>query len=132
VGIRIADSDVNVKDVRVSGMQTAGVEISGSGKTIIKSSDIVDNPGTGISVRENASPHIDHNFIRHNGHGTAMLPGVSIEGTSAPTLFGNIIEDSGAEQIWVSPFVQAGSLLTDNVVAPQVHDNKNQLKVKQQ
>jgi hypothetical protein len=51
---------------------------------------------------------------------------------AAPILVGNIIEDSGAEQIWVSPFFQAGSLLTDNVVAPQIHDNKNQLKVKPQ
>ena len=131
VGIRIADSDLNVSDVRVSGMQTAGIEITGSGKSTVKSSDIIDNPGIGISIRENASPHLDHNFVRHNGHGTAMLPGVSIEGTAAPTLFGNLIEESGAEQIWVSPFFQAGSLLTDNVVAPQVHDNRNQLKVKQ-
>ena len=61
-----------------------------------------------------------------------MLPGVAIEGSAAPTLFGNIIEESGAEQIWVSPFFQAGSLLTDNVVAPEMRNSKNQLKVKTQ
>ena len=61
-----------------------------------------------------------------------MLPGVLIEGSAAPTLFGNIIEDSGAEQIWISHSFHAGSLLTDNVIAPEKRENKSQLKVKTQ
>ena len=52
-----------------------------------------------------------------------MLPGVTIEGSAAPILFGNIIEESGAEEIWVSPSFSAGSLLTDNVVAPELREN---------
>jgi hypothetical protein len=58
-----------------------------------------------------------------------MLPGITIEGSAAPILFGNIIEESGAEEIWVSPSFPADSLLTDNVVAPQLRDNGHQLKV---
>jgi PPM family protein phosphatase len=132
VGIRIADSDLHVTGVRVSGMQTAGIEITGTGDSVIEASEISDNPGTGIYVHENARPRLDHNLIRHNGHGSAMLPGVRIEGSSAPTLFGNIVEESGAEQIWVSPSFAVGSLLTDNVVAPHMRDEKNQVKVKPQ
>jgi PPM family protein phosphatase len=132
VGIRIANSDLHVTDVRVSGMQTAGVEITGKGDSVIEASEISDNPGTGIYVHEDARPHLDHNLIRHNGHGSAMLPGVHIEGSSAPILVGNIVEDSGAEQIWVSPSFAAGSLLTDNVVAPQMRGKKSQVKVKPQ
>ncbi len=132
VGVRIADSDLQVTDVRVSGMQDAGIEITGTGDSVVRACEVADNPGTGISVRDNARPRLDHNLIRHNGHGAAMLPGVGIEGSAAPTLFGNIIEESGAEQIWVSPFYQAGSLLTDNVVAPEMRNSKNQLKVKTQ
>jgi hypothetical protein len=52
-----------------------------------------------------------------------------IEGSATPILFGNIIEESGAEQIWVSPSYDAGSLLTDNVVAPEMRDNSHQVKV---
>ena len=58
-----------------------------------------------------------------------MLPGILIEGSAAPILFGNIIEESGAEQIWVSPSFHSDGLLTDNVVAPEMRDNSHQLKV---
>jgi hypothetical protein len=96
---------------------------------VIQASEVADNPGAGVSVRENARPRLEHNLIRHNGHGPAMLPGILIEGSAAPILFGNIIEESGAEQIWVSPSFHADGLLTDNVVAPEMRDNSHQLKV---
>ena len=129
VGIRIANSDLHVTDVRVSGMQNAGIEITGTGESVIQASEIADNPGAGVSVRESARPRLEHNLIRHNGHGPAMRPGVLIEGSAAPILFGNIIEESGAEQIWASPTYDAGSLLTDNVVGPEMRDRSHQLKV---
>jgi PPM family protein phosphatase len=129
VGIRIANSDLGVTDVRVSEMQNAGIEITGTGESVIQASEIADNPGAGISIRGNARPRLEHNLIRHNGHGPAMLPGILIEGSAAPILFGNIIEESGAEQIWASASYDAGSLLTDNVVAPEMRDHSHQLKV---
>jgi serine/threonine protein phosphatase PrpC len=129
VGIRIANSDVRVTGVRVSGMQNAGIEINGTGEVVIQASEIADNPGTGISVRGNARPRLEHNLIRHNGHGPAMLPGILIEGSATPILFGNIIEESGAEQVWMSPSFHADSLLTDNVVAPETRDSSHQVKV---
>jgi serine/threonine protein phosphatase PrpC len=129
VGIRIANSNLRVTGVRVSGMQNAGIEITGTGEPVIQASEIADNPGTGISVGENARPRLEHNLIRHNGHGPAMRPGILIEGSATPILFGNIIEDSGAEQIWVSPSFHADGLLKDNVVAPEMRDNNHQLKV---
>lgn len=132
VGIRIADSDLQVTDLRVSGMQNVGIEITGRGESVIQASELADNPGVGVSVRANARPRLDHNLIRHNGHGAAMLPGILVEGSAAPTLFGNIIEESGAEQIWVSPSFHVGSLLTDNVVGPDRHAKNNQLRVKAQ
>jgi serine/threonine protein phosphatase PrpC len=132
VGIRVADSDVQVTDVRVSGMQDAGIEITGAGDSVIQACEFTDNPGIGISVRGGARPRVDHNLIRHNGHGSEMLPGVLIEGSGSPTLFGNIIEENGAEQIWISPSFNVGSLLADNVVAPEERENNGQLKVKTQ
>ncbi len=133
VGIRIADSDLRVTDVRVSGMQNAGIEITGKGESVIsviRASEIADNPGVGVSVRENARPRVEHNLIRHNGYGLALRPGILIEGSAAPTLFGNIIEENGAEQISAPPTYHAGSVLTDNVVAPGMRDNTHQPKVK--
>ena len=133
VGIRIADSDLRVTDVRVSGMQNAGIEITGKGESVvavIRASEIADNPGAGVSVRENARPRLEHNLIRHNGYGLALRPGILIEGSAAPALFGNIIEENAAEQILGPPTYHAGSVLTDNVVAPGMRDNTHQPKVK--
>jgi len=132
VGIRIANSDLRVTEVRVSGMQTTGIEITGKGESVIQASDIANNAGAGIIIREGSSPHLDHNVIRHNGHGPAMEPGVLIEDSSSPTLFGNIIEESGAEQIRMPPSFAPGSLLSDNVVAPPTRDKKIHPKVKAQ
>jgi hypothetical protein len=135
VGIRIADSDLRVTDVRVSGMQNAGIEITGKGESVIsviRASEIIDNPGAGVSVRENARPRLEHNLIRHNGYGLALRPGILIEGSAAPTLFANIIEENAAEQILGPPTYHAGSMLTDNVVAPGARENTHQLKVKTQ
>jgi serine/threonine protein phosphatase PrpC len=129
VGIRITNSDIRVTGLRVSGMQNAAIEITGSGESVIQASEIAENPGTGISIRENARPRLEHNLIRHNGHGSAMLPGILIEGSAVPILFGNIIEESGAEQIWMSPSFPADSLLKDNVVAPEMRDSSHQVKV---
>jgi hypothetical protein len=133
VGIRIADSDLRVTDVRVSGMQNAGIEVTGKGESVvsvIRASEIADNPGAGVSVRENARPRLEHNLIRHNGYGLALRPGILIEGSAAPTLFGNIIDGNAAEQIVGPPTYHAGSVLTDNVVTPGGRENTHQPKVK--
>jgi len=61
-----------------------------------------------------------------------MEPGVLIEDSSSPTLFGNIIDESGAEQVRVPPSFASGSLLSDNVVAPPTRDKKIHPKVKAQ
>ena len=65
-------------------MQTAGIEITGKGESVIQASEIADNPGTGISIREEARPRLDHNLIRHNGHGSAMLARCSYRRLSCP------------------------------------------------
>jgi parallel beta-helix repeat protein len=77
----------------------------------------------GIYVHGAASPRIDHNTIVNNGHGSELLPGVFIAGSATPHLSGNVITNNGAEQVWVSPFYDSGSLLKENVIAPATHEN---------
>lgn len=117
VGIRILNSDLEVTDIRVSGMQKAGVEIEG-GQPTLQASTIEANPGFGIYLHGSTSARIDGNLIRDNGHGPELLPGVFIAGSATPTMSGNVIEHSGAEQVWLSPFFNDGLLLRDNVIAP--------------
>ena len=117
VGIRLVNSDVELTNVKVSGMRNAGVEIDG-GKSSLEGSTIEANGGTGVYVHGLTSANVDHNEIRNNGHGSELLPGLSIGGSATPHVWANVIVGNGAEQIWISPFFNAGTLLKENEIAP--------------
>ncbi len=126
-GIRIADSDLEVTDVEVTGMHEAGIEID-AGSPTIRASTIKDNPGTGIVVKGAARPVIINNVIARNGS-AANHPGLHITGTAAPVVTGNVIEDNDAEQVWVSPLANVEQLLQANVIAPGSKHPKTEIKV---
>jgi PPM family protein phosphatase len=112
LGMRITNSDIEVADVRINGMQGTGLEIEG-GQSSFEASVVEQNEGIGIYIHGAASPRIDHNMIIDNGK-----PGVFIAGSATPHLFGNVITNNGAEQVWVSPLFDQGNLAKDNVIAP--------------
>jgi parallel beta-helix repeat protein len=122
VGMRVLNSDLEIADVQISGMHGNGLEIEG-GRGSFQASIVEQNAGMGIYVHGAASPRIDHNTIVNNGHGSELLPGVFIAGSATPHLSGNVITNNGAEQVWVSPFYDSGSLLKENVIAPATHEN---------
>jgi serine/threonine protein phosphatase PrpC len=130
VGIRIVNSDLKVRDVEISGMAQAGIEVSGESPAEILASTITKNPGTGILVLGGARPVLAHNVIVDNGTAPgAARPGIQVVGSSAPVITGNFINGNGVEQIWVSPLFSIGSLLTDNVISPGVRNRTRQVKV---
>src|SRR6202042_2753903 len=69
LGMRISNSDVEISDVRINGMQDAGLEIEG-GQSGFEASVVEQSVGFGIYVHGAASPRIDHNMIVNNGHGS--------------------------------------------------------------
>lgn len=122
VGMRVLNSDLEIAGVTISGMHGNGIEIEG-GQASLQASTVEQNAGMGIYVHGAASPRIEHNTIVNNGHGSERLPGVFIAGSATPHLSGNVITNNGAEQVWVSPFYDSGSLLKDNVIAQTTHEN---------
>ena len=116
LGMRISNSDVEIDDVRITGMHGNGVDIEG-GKSSLEACVVAGNVGMGIYIHGAASVRINHNMIIDNGHGSELLPGIFIAGSATARLFGNVIANNGAEQVWVSPFYDAGNLLKDNVIA---------------
>ena len=129
LGMRVSNSDLDIAEVRISGIHGNGLEIEG-GQSSFQASIVEQNAGMGIYVHGAASPRIDHNTIVNNGHGSELLPGVFIAGSATPHLFGNVITSNGAEQVWVSPFYDAGSLLKENIIAPTVREgNSRDIKV---
>ena len=121
VGIRLSNSDVEIEGVRISGMNSYGLDIDG-GNSSVQACAVEQNAGIGMYLHGAANSRIDHNAIVNNGHGSKLSPGVFIAGSSTPHLFGNVITNNGAEQVWVSPFFDAGKLLQENVVAVSAHE----------
>ena len=117
VGIQLVNSDVELTNLKVSGMRKVGVEIDG-GKSSLEGSTIEANGGTGVYVHGLTSADVDHNVIRSNGHGSELLPGLFIGGSATPHVWANVISGNGAEQVWVSPFFNTGTLLKENEIAP--------------
>jgi PPM family protein phosphatase len=117
VGIQIVNSDIELTNLKVSGMRKVGVEIDG-GKSSLEGSTIEGNGGTGVYVHGLTSINVDHNVIRNNGHGSELLAGLFIGGSATPHVWANVIAGNGAEQVWISPFFNAGTLLKDNEIAP--------------
>ena len=54
VGIRLADSAVEVDGVEITGAQTAGIDIAGADRSEVRASFLHDNPGGGVLVEAGA------------------------------------------------------------------------------
>ena len=106
IGLRLADSMIQVEDVEISGAATAGIEISGSDRSEIRNSFLPDNPGTGVIVRDQAAPRLHGNLILRNGAGagpdlTQPRPGIEIRDLARPQVRDNRIEENKAAGVWV-------------------------------
>ena len=101
VGVRVRNSAVTLDSLVITGATTAGVEILGEGAPVLRSNQIVNNPGAGVVVKDGAAPLLAHNLIAGNGKaGRAARPGLEILGAARPVLTGNAFVDNGAEPIW--------------------------------
>jgi parallel beta helix pectate lyase-like protein len=97
VGIRLADSSVEIENVEISGAVTAGIDVVGQGVSTIRYSHVHDNPGGGVLVEGGAAPRLLHNLIVRNGRapGAPPRPGVEVRDQARPALIENRIEGNG-------------------------------------
>jgi len=99
VGIYLRDADVEIVDVEVREARWAGVLIEGDTEALLRANFIVDNTGSGVSVRgSGARPRLVQNVIRRNG-AAREAPGVLIESGARPVLRRNVIVENAAEGI---------------------------------
>lgn len=115
VGLRLADSAVEVEDVEITGASVAGVEIAGADRSSLRQCFIHDNPGTGIIVRGRAVPQLQQNLILRNGTPKeAPRPGIEILGEARPRLVENRIEENGGHGIWMPTLERADEIFAWN------------------
>jgi serine/threonine protein phosphatase PrpC len=115
IGLRLADSAVEVENVEITGAATTGVELAGADRSVMRYSFIHDNPGTGVIVRDQAASRLQQNLILRNGAAPgAPAPGVEIRDSAQPQLIENRIEGNGAAAVWVPAADRAEEIYSFN------------------
>ena len=94
-GIVLADSDVQLEDVDVSGAEI-GIEIRGAASPVLRANSIHDSTGAGILITGPSQPWISHNTLRANKTGLAAHDG------ARPALEGNLF-DKNSIQVELPP-----------------------------
>jgi hypothetical protein len=100
-GISVADGELTLSNVEVSGTRSAGVEAGGASKLILEDSKIHDNFGAGVLIRDGATAVLKSNTIVRNGQDRALpKPGLQILSPNSVQMFGNTFANNGAKAIW--------------------------------
>jgi serine/threonine protein phosphatase PrpC len=97
VGILVADSNLSVVDVEVSGATTAAISFAGTTTASLVGSEIHDNPGTALAVAAGAAPVITQNVFRRNGMSQRTSGTFAIEKGATPLFQRNVFVGIGPE-----------------------------------
>ena len=106
VGLRLADSAVEVDGVEISGAQTAGIDLAGADRSSVSHCYLHDNPGGGVLVEESAAPRLRSNLIAGNGRtpGAPPHPGVEVRtGAQAELIENRFVGNGGGGVLLASP-----------------------------
>jgi hypothetical protein len=112
VGVQLSDSSVEVVDNEITGTVTAGIEMQGSGGSILRANSVEARSRAAIVIAgEGPGPRIVQNTLAAEGH-----PAVVITGNAKPVLKGNVIR--AADPVFAPPHTDPEELLQGNLVAP--------------
>ncbi|MEO6193143.1 MAG: protein phosphatase 2C domain-containing protein [Thermoanaerobaculia bacterium] len=105
VGLRLADSAVEVDGVEISGAQTAAIDLAGADRSEIHHCYVRDNPGGGVLVEAGAAPRLLSNLIAGNGRapGLPPHPGVEVRAGAQAELIENRFVGNGGGVLLAAP-----------------------------
>lgn len=89
VGILVQNSTVSILHVEVTGATRAAVEFAGGGASALMASDIRDNLGPALVVRDGAAPRVANNAFARNGRSDRVMAAVVVL-RAAPTFVNNV------------------------------------------
>ena len=96
IGLRLADSSVEVQGIEIAGAVTAGIDVSGDDRSTVRTSFLHDNPGGGVLIAGSAAPTLLNNLISRNGRAQgAARPGVEVRDTARPVVVENRFDGNG-------------------------------------
>jgi PPM family protein phosphatase len=97
VGVLVADSNLSLVDVEVSGATTAAISFAGTTAARLVGSEIHDNPGTALAVGAGAAPVITQNVFRRNGMSQRTASTFTIEKGASPLFQRNVFLGIGPD-----------------------------------
>jgi hypothetical protein len=89
-GVITRTPNVRLIDLEVTGAARAAIDLGPGGNLMLASSDIHDNPGTGLAVRADASARISHNAFSANGGSAQASGAMVIEPGARPEFLANV------------------------------------------
>ena len=96
VGLRLADSIVDVQGIEITGAATAAIDVAGEDRSTLRASFLHDNPGGGVLIAGNAAPTLLNNLIAGNGRAAgAARAGVVVRDAARPVLIENRLVANG-------------------------------------
>ena len=116
VGILLQNSTVAITNVEVTGAMRAALEFAGGGESALMASDIRDNRGSALIVRDGSAPRLSHNAFVRNGSPGRETPFVVQKAT--PTFSKNVFVGTTAESIALPNSAAAIELMRDNWFVP--------------
>jgi hypothetical protein len=90
---------VRLIDIEVRGAATAALEFGRGDAILLAGSDIRDNPGSALLVRNGATPRLTHNAFARNAASAGRRPAFVLEGSARPAWLGNVFQDVGPESV---------------------------------
>ena len=113
VGIFVQDSSLSIIDVEITGATRAAVEFAGEGTSSLMASDIRDNPGSALVVRDGHAPRVSHNVFVRGGTSDARTAVVVVVKAS-PAFNGNVFVGMTLESFATLDSAARTALMRDN------------------
>ncbi|HEY0410121.1 MAG TPA: protein phosphatase 2C domain-containing protein, partial [Candidatus Dormibacteraeota bacterium] len=118
VGLRLADSIVDVQGIEITGAATAAVDVAGDDRSTVRASFLHDNPGGGVLIAGNAAPTLLNNLIAGNGRAAgAARAGVVVRDAARPVLIENRLAGNGGGGVALTAPERADEVFTWNSFA---------------
>ena len=118
VGILVQDSSLSIIDVEITGATRAAVEFAGEGTSSLMASDIRDNTGSALVVRDGHAPLVSHNVFVRNGTSDATAGAVVVRKAS-PVFNGNVFAGMTLESFAALDSAGRTALMRDNWFVPR-------------
>jgi PPM family protein phosphatase len=113
-GVVIRNSNVELRDIEVTGAHIAAIEYIGAGGGSLIAASLHDNPGVAVVVRTGSAPRLAHNAFLRNATSERAAGTLLVEAAAHPVLTANTFHALRPESLIVPPSIGRAAIERDN------------------